>query len=230
ERIDAGVRLGRLAPSWLGAAAESALLRARDPDGVRGWLAALATTARPVERTQAEPWARLLGWALDAARHEADRCLALAALSGASKARTDAEELDALAADPSPTLRACAVMAAGRSSIARIPAAALVDPDARVRVAAALSLANAEVEVRDGDLGRLAILRARDPIGEVRAAAALALSRRRTSAAGAAGGLVVFRRAPEFPWVDAAPWEELALDGTPDRSSGPASDRGFDRV
>jgi HEAT repeat protein len=224
ERLEAGARLGRLGPAWVGPAAEAALSQARSPDGRRAWMVALATLPSSVEPTRAEPWARLLGWALDPERTVADRCLAIAALSAASPDRDGEDDLDTLGADPSPTVRACAVQAAARLGLGELPAAGLVDPSPRVRVAAALALADRRVPAREAELGRLAVMRARDSVGEARAAAALALAARADRSRKDPGPLWSVTRAPSFPWVDAAPWVELRRPGgvRPDRVWAPS--------
>lgn len=227
ERLRAGVELGRLQPGWLGASADAAISDVREPDGRRGWLVALAVAPHGVAARAPALWMRLVGWGLSPHRSAADRCLAIAAASAATgrAARSVHAELSALAADPSPTIRGCAIQAAARLGVTAPASEGLVDPIARVRAASALALADPSLHPEDTTIGRLAMLRARDTSGHVRAAAAFALQHRTEPASGP-GALWMVELAPEFPWTDGSEWVELERPGTPARVWAPAVSMG----
>ncbi len=206
ERLTSGAQLGALGPSWLAGAVEGHLHPRASLERHRGWLVALATTTAPVATESTAPWVRLAGWASDSGRALGDRCLAVAALSAAGSPRARAiakRSIQDSASARSPTLRACAALAAARLGDGTTVAWTLADPAARVRTAAALGAAKGDLELSDDAVGRLQILAVADEAGEVRRAARLALRRRATRSVDAPSFVLV--PAPEFPWVGPAP-------------------------
>lgn len=231
ERIEAGAALGALAPGWLADAAQTRIEAARAVEPVRGWLVAMASAKRSIAFVDDAwmPWARVLQWARDEAQSPSDRCLALAAI-GSAKARATrrllGRELAAFADDTEPRVRACAAIVAGRlQPKAELATLMLLDTDDRVRVGAALGLAEAETVSRRV-LARLHVLAHDDPSAPVRRAAAWAVKRRaekgRTPLP--AFQIVEVRR---NTWVRPPRWVELDLDGT--RLSLPAVGTGVVR-
>jgi HEAT repeat protein len=227
SRWRAAHALAKLDPPWRVPVALAAIATPGPLSGRRAWVLALAAgRTRWSMPTDAEPRARLEGWARDRTASTSDRCLALAALgahapaSGPPRPPPWAD----LAEDPHARVRACAALALGRQGDpSRLPGL-LVDDRPRVRAAAALALALVERRrLHRSTSTRLAVLSTSDPAAPVRAAARRTLERGAEAVPDAPGLFLV--RVEPYPWRDPPRWIEVD-DGAgtlwlPAEGSGP---------
>ncbi len=210
--VDALAHLGRVAHG-IDAAAIRARLGLDEPlvdRRVELALAVLRGPALALGRDDHRVVARIVGWARDHAAPRSDRCLAAWALRAVDRGGAAIEyarrETAALLADRDPAVRACAA-ASWRALVQRADDRALVDPDARVRVAAILAASAAgpnRLERR-----RIAWLAAADPDTRVRQAARHARRRR-----GRGQGIAWVHRVAEVEAPEGrSPWIAVTVDG-----------------
>ena len=228
SRRRAAWALAELDPPWRVPAALARLASPGPLSGRRSWAATLAASPSRWSATpDAEPRARLIGWARDRALSAADRCLALAALGARmpDEGRRDEPSWAALAEDPDPRVRACTALALGRRGDPTRLAGLLVDTRARVRTAAALGLALVDPRaLHRATRARLALLASRDPEPAVRAAARRALARDRDAGPLPDAPGMFLRRTEPYPWRDPPRWIEV--DDGPQRLWLPAEGSG----
>ncbi len=198
-------------PAWRTSTALAVLAQPGPLAGREGWVLTLAASPTPwAEDHDAEPVARLQGWARDRRTKTERRCLAIAALGARVPSdRHGVTPWSDLAADPDPRVRACVALASGRQGDAQTLAGLLLDDHARVRAAAALALATVPPRHHARSTRtRLALLAVRDPDGAVRAAASLA--RDLTEALPGAPGMFAMRVEP-FAWRSPPTWIEVSV-------------------
>ncbi|MCH9683541.1 MAG: HEAT repeat domain-containing protein, partial [Deltaproteobacteria bacterium] len=216
QRRRAAWALAQRDPAWRVPAAVGVLARPGALGGREGWALTLAASpTRWSADDDAEPQARLEGWARDRREGPDHRCLAVAAL-GAREPQTRrgaSAPWASVASDPDPRVRACAAVALGRYGDAGTVAALLLDDHARVRAAAALALSVVSPRrLARTTVARLAQLSVDDPDGAVRAAASFARDRAQADTASSASPGMFAIRVEPFTWRDPPGWIEVALD------------------
>lgn len=158
--------------AWI-AAVRRPWLEPRELETVRPWLAALASGrwGARLTRTAPERWATLLGWGGDSARSLSDRCLALAAVASAPPAMHPLvhDELEVLAGDARPEIRACVGQTAAVLRFDPLAAALLLDDAPEVRAATLRGLPSAPVSPSFTSI--LSVMAEADPDGAVRSTA-----------------------------------------------------------
>lgn len=225
DRVSTGLALGARSPAWMVPSALARLAQAGPAVSYRAWLAALATSPRQHETTDAHAVAvaRLVAWAHDPRTAVGDRCLATLALGTVGHGRMQplaAGAVETASKDPKAGVRACAVAVMPRVELsAGHLEAMLADPDARVRAVAALAATTLGDPPRSLRR-RLAVVATTDDEGHVRRAARLA--RERLAAAGdrrsvprpavgvwgLAGGDGL---GPRRAWITPVPWRETDM-------------------
>ncbi len=205
-------------PAWRVPTALAMLATPGPLDGRRAWALTLAGSPSPwVDDHDAEPRARLEGWARDRRSSANDRCLALAALGARASdpGRRSRVPWADLTEDADPKVRACAALALGRRGDAESIAGLLLDDRARVRTAAALGLASIDpAQLHRTTLARLSLLATEDPDAAVRAAATHALAPRPAATNPGRPGLFL-RRVDPYAWSSAPQWIEVQHGETP---------------
>ncbi|MEX1361800.1 MAG: HEAT repeat domain-containing protein, partial [Nannocystaceae bacterium] len=217
QRRRAAWALAQRDPGWRVPTALAVLARPGPVAGRRPWALTLAASPTPWSAdVDAEPRARLEGWARDRGLASSDRCLALAALGARApetNRRTGSPSWVDLREDPEARVRACAALALGRRGDAAALEGLLVDGRAHVRAAAALALAAVDGEQLGRSVrARLTLLASEDPDGSVRTAAALALEHARAGASAEQPGMFIVRT-EAFPWRAPPTQLEVELHG-----------------
>ncbi len=205
-RIRSAWALTRLDPAWRVPTALAMLATPGPLAGRESWALVLAGSRVPWSaEADAEPRARLEGWARDRTAARSDRCLALAALGARAPEagpRSSPRWAD-LAEDPDAHVRACAALALGRQGDPSQLAGLLVDDHSRVRTAAALGLALVDHDrLHRVTRARLRMLALEDPEPAVRAAAHFALLRGAAASPPSQVPGLFLARAEPYPWRD----------------------------
>lgn len=211
DRVEAARVLAERAPAWLGVVARRRIELADRPESFWPWLLAVALTSSPPDLGEPWlPWAKLVGWALDVRLTRSERCAALAVLgrTPSTAAARVSDELQPLLSEPDAAVRACFALSAG--TLPGDPAASsllLADRNAKVRAAAALSLAG-----RTGSSARtrMQVMAVADPDARVRAAA------RHATAEGLASPgtppTFVDAEPPPYGWSEPLQWIEVRTE------------------